>query len=258
MRVLNVHRRVLAAPMDLERLEVTGAGVHLYSIDTGVLGGINGTVTTPHSDIAGRLGSGFDNIVPNTNANDCNGHGTHTAGTMADRTGRGVAPDARVLGVKVFQIINGQCQAYTSTQVAGINWAVAQRTAAINISISGTATFGGANAAQSMQGPGGLVSYTTAVLAGFSGSAQVGLAGKSAAASGFGLYGENTSSSGQGVVGYGTEGVLGIGRGSFSVGVRGLAGTSGKGGVFVANGAGATGVQIIASGGALGIDRPVQ
>ena len=127
-------------------------------------------------------------------------------------------------------------------------------TGTANISISGTATFGGANAAQSMQGPGGLVSYTTAVLAGFSGSAQVGLAGKSAAASGFGLYGENTSSSGQGVVGYGTEGVLGIGRGSFSVGVRGLAGTSGKGGVFVANGAGATGVQIIASGGALGID----
>lgn len=115
------------------QLGATGRGVTVTALDSGV------DPTHPGYVVAGGYaplgGTWADDISP------CNGHGTHTAGTMADRTGRGVAPDARVLGVKVFQTINGQCQAYTSTQVAGINWAVAQRTAAINISISGTSSF---------------------------------------------------------------------------------------------------------------------
>lgn len=121
------------------KLGATGRGQTVTALDSGL------DPTHPGYVVAGgyyAAGAGFGGD-PNGSWSDdipaCNGHGTHTAGTMAGIT-RGVAPDARVLGVKVFQLINGQCLSYTSSQVAGINWAVAQRTAAINISISGTSS----------------------------------------------------------------------------------------------------------------------
>jgi subtilisin family serine protease len=96
----------------------TGAGVHFYSIDTGVLGGQNGTVTTPHTDIAGRLGSGFDAITPSTNSNDCNGHGTHTT-TTAVGTTYGVAKTAMVHPVRVLNC--GGSGSFAQV-ISGINW----------------------------------------------------------------------------------------------------------------------------------------
>lgn len=119
-------------------LGATGRGQTVTALDSGidpthpgyvVAGGFNAVNVV----FGGDGGTWYDDIPA------CNGHGTHTAGTAAGKT-RGVAKDARVLGVKVFQLINGQCLSYTSSQVAGINWAVAQRTAAINISISGTSS----------------------------------------------------------------------------------------------------------------------
>ncbi|MFN8648062.1 MAG: S8 family serine peptidase [Gemmatimonadales bacterium] len=96
----------------------TGAGVHFYGIDTGILGGINGTATTPHVDIAGRLSTGFDAITIGGNANDCNGHGTHTATTAAGTT-YGVAKSATVHPVRVLDC--GGSGLFSQVQ-AGINW----------------------------------------------------------------------------------------------------------------------------------------
>jgi subtilisin family serine protease len=71
----------------------TGAGVHFYGIDTGI--------NLTHVDLSGRVGVGFDAVTPGGNANDCNGHGTHTATTAAGTT-FGVAKGAIVHPVRVL------------------------------------------------------------------------------------------------------------------------------------------------------------
>ena len=96
----------------------TGVGVHFYGIDTGILGGINGTATTPHTDIAGRLSSGFDAITTGGTANDCNGHGTHTT-TTAVGTTYGVAKGATAHPVRVLNCAGSGSFAQVT---AGINW----------------------------------------------------------------------------------------------------------------------------------------
>ncbi|MGH9000132.1 MAG: protease inhibitor I9 family protein, partial [Acidimicrobiia bacterium] len=50
----------------------TGAGVTAYIIDTGI--------RTTHADFGGRARAGFDS-EPGGDGTDCNGHGTHVAGT---------------------------------------------------------------------------------------------------------------------------------------------------------------------------------
>lgn len=60
---------------------------------------------------------------PNT---DCNGHGTHVAGTLAGRDNdigvRGVAPAAPLVGIKVVDCAgNGS----SATIIKGIDWMVA-------------------------------------------------------------------------------------------------------------------------------------
>jgi subtilisin family serine protease len=70
----------------------TGAGVHAYIIDTGIL--------TSHSNFGGRANAVYDAL--GGNGQDCNGHGTHVAGTVGSATygvAKGVALHAvRVLG----------------------------------------------------------------------------------------------------------------------------------------------------------------
>ena len=48
---------------------VTGAGVHVYVVDTGVRG--------THQEFTGRHGEGADFVDSGSDASDCNGHGTH-------------------------------------------------------------------------------------------------------------------------------------------------------------------------------------
>jgi subtilisin family serine protease len=78
-----------------------GAGMDIYVVDTGV--------SKIHSDFEGRLAGGF-NAVPASKSSsardeadwgDCNGHGTHCAGTAAG-TLHGVAKKATVYGVRVL------------------------------------------------------------------------------------------------------------------------------------------------------------
>ena len=76
----------------------TGQGVHAYVIDTGI--------RASHQEFAGRIGNGFTAINDGQGTNDCNGHGTHVAGTIGGTT-YGVAkqvtlhagPRARLLGL---------------------------------------------------------------------------------------------------------------------------------------------------------------
>ena len=52
----------------------TGLGVHVYVIDTGI--------RVTHADFGGRASIGVDKVGDGQNGNDCNGHGTHVAGTI--------------------------------------------------------------------------------------------------------------------------------------------------------------------------------
>ncbi|XP_072043007.1 extracellular serine proteinase-like [Amphiura filiformis] len=91
----------------------TGAGTHIYIIDTGVMGNhqeftgrfdwVNGFVS---SDLTGNIGE------------DCNGHGTHCAGTAAGAS-YGVAYRATIHAVKVLSC-SGSGSA--SGVIEGMDW----------------------------------------------------------------------------------------------------------------------------------------
>src|SRR5688572_11914177 len=91
----------------------TGAGVHVYVIDTGV--------RASHTEFGGRATADFDSMYDGQNGNDCHGHGTHVAGTIGGLN-YGVAKDARIHGVRVLGC-NGI--GTVSTTVDGIDWVTA-------------------------------------------------------------------------------------------------------------------------------------
>ncbi|RKH38235.1 S8 family serine peptidase [Corallococcus sicarius] len=71
----------------------TGAGVHLYVLDTGI--------NTRHTEFAGRIGNGFGAIADGRGVEDCHGHGTHVSSTAAG-TQYGMAKQARIHPVRVL------------------------------------------------------------------------------------------------------------------------------------------------------------
>lgn len=106
----------------------TASGVRAYVIDTGIL--------TTHSDFGGRASSGFDAIDGGA-ADDCNGHGTHVAGTIGG-TAYGVAKEAKLVAVRVLDC---EGSGTTAQVIAGIDWVTqnAARPAVANMSLGGSA-----------------------------------------------------------------------------------------------------------------------
>lgn len=86
----------------------TGSGVRAYIIDTGI--------RTDHTQFGGRASNVFDAF--GGNGQDCNGHGTHVAGTVGGST-YGVAKSALLRGVRV---LNCSGSGSTSGVIAGVNW----------------------------------------------------------------------------------------------------------------------------------------
>ncbi|HEX6290565.1 MAG TPA: S8 family peptidase [Herpetosiphonaceae bacterium] len=103
----------------------TGAGVYAYIIDTGI--------ATAHPDFGGRASNVYD-AFGGTGA-DCNGHGTHVAGTVGGAT-YGVAKQVQVRGVRVLDC-NGA--GAWSDVIAGVDWVrlYGQRPAVANLSLGG-------------------------------------------------------------------------------------------------------------------------
>lgn len=102
-------------------------GVTAYIIDTGI--------RTSHNDFGGRAVAGFDAFNDGRNGQDCNGHGTHVAGTVGGST-YGVAKDVSLVGVRVLDCRGGGS---TSGVIAGVDW-VAQNAAfpaVANMSLGG-------------------------------------------------------------------------------------------------------------------------
>jgi large repetitive protein len=109
---------------------VTGSGVHVYVIDTGV--------RATHQELAGRVGAGFSAVDDGRGTADCNGHGTHVAGTIAGAT-FGVARLAQVHPVRVLG-----CGGRGTTEdvIAGVDWVTANHVspAVANVSLGGAAS----------------------------------------------------------------------------------------------------------------------
>ncbi|WP_200768031.1 S8 family peptidase [Vibrio nigripulchritudo] len=103
----------------------TGKGVSIYVIDSGV--------DISHPEIAGRAYYGYDFVDRDANADDCDGHGTHVAGTAAGRT-VGVAPSANIVSVRV---LNCSGSGRGSDSISAFEWVAknAKKPAVINFSV---------------------------------------------------------------------------------------------------------------------------
>ena len=111
----------------------TGAGVTAYIIDTGI--------RFSHTQFGGRAVTGFDS-VDGGSADDCNGHGTHVAGTVGGSV-HGVAKGVRLVGVRV---LNCQGSGTNSGVIAGVDWVTGNH-AAGQPAIANMSLGGGANIA---------------------------------------------------------------------------------------------------------------
>jgi subtilisin family serine protease len=102
--------------------------VTAYVIDTGI--------RFSHSQFNGRATSGFD-AVDGGSADDCNGHGTHVAGTIGGST-YGVAKGVTLVAVRVLSCSGSGT---TSGVISGVNWVTsnhqAGRPAVANMSLGG-------------------------------------------------------------------------------------------------------------------------
>ena len=109
--------------------EETGVGVHAYIVDSGIL--------ASHQNFGGRVLSGYTSIADGNGTSDCNGHGTHVAGTVGSTT-YGVAKQVNLIPVRVLDC-NGS--GTSSTVIAGLDWIAANgvKPAVVNMSLGGAA-----------------------------------------------------------------------------------------------------------------------
>src|SRR5881409_2633209 len=103
----------------------TGAGVHAYIIDTGIW--------TLQPEFGGRANDVYDAL--GITGEDCNGHGTHVAGTVGAAT-YGVAKGVSLHGVRV---LNCAGIGLNSDVIAGVDWVTANHAspAVANMSLGG-------------------------------------------------------------------------------------------------------------------------
>jgi subtilisin family serine protease len=89
---------------------VDGTGVTAFIIDTGI--------RASHQNFGGRVGQGFTSINDGQGTNDCQGHGTHVAGTVGAAT-YGVAKNVTLIPVRV---LNCQGSGTDAGVIAGVDW----------------------------------------------------------------------------------------------------------------------------------------
>jgi aqualysin 1 len=105
----------------------TGAGVNVYIIDTGI--------RTSHIEFGGRALGAYSSVKGKSSTDDCNGHGTHVAGTVGGST-YGIAKDVKLYAVRVLDCDGSGSY---SAVIAGIDWVTAHRQlpAVANMSLGG-------------------------------------------------------------------------------------------------------------------------
>jgi len=144
-QIFTIQTTQLAATWGLDRIDQrdlplsttysytnTGAGVNAYIIDTGI--------RLDHTEfVVGRAVSGFD-AVDGGSADDCNGHGTHVAGTVGG-VNYGVAKGVKLVAVRVLDCGGSGTNAGV---IAGVDWVTADHAAGApavaNMSLGGGAS----------------------------------------------------------------------------------------------------------------------
>ena len=107
-----------------------GSGVRVYIIDTGI--------RTTHNEFGSpsRASVGFDAIGDGQNGQDCNGHGTHVAGTV----GGAEYGIARAVTLVAVRVLNCAGSGSYSQVIAGVDWVTSHAVlpAAANMSLGGS------------------------------------------------------------------------------------------------------------------------
>lgn len=112
--------------------DTTGSGVTVYVVDSGI--------RSTHVDLGGRVAAGYTAINDGRGTADCNGHGTHVAGTIAGSK-YGTAKAATIVPVRV---LGCDGSGTWSGVIAGIDWITAHHPegtpAVANLSLGGDAS----------------------------------------------------------------------------------------------------------------------
>jgi subtilisin family serine protease len=105
----------------------TGAGVTAFVVDTGI--------RLTHSQFGTRAKSGYDFVDHDTNASDCEGHGTHVSGTIGGST-YGAAKGVKLVAVRVLDC---EGSGWASDIIDGLDWVIAHRSgpSVVNMSLGG-------------------------------------------------------------------------------------------------------------------------
>jgi len=132
------------APWDLDRVDqrglplnglyqysTLGRWVNVYVVDTGI--------RATHSELNGRVWLDYSAVNDGNGASDCNGHGTHVAGTIGGATW-GMAKGVTLHSVRVFNCAADP--AAWSTIIAAVDWITANhiKPAVVNMSLAGGAS----------------------------------------------------------------------------------------------------------------------
>lgn len=144
-QVISISESQSSATWSLDRLDqqslplsgtfdysLDGSGVWAYVVDTGVW--------STHKDFEGRVSKGYSVINDGKGTLDCNGHGTHVAGSIAGAT-YGVAKAAQVVPVRVLDCAGSGT---LSGVIAGLSWIANNHDstipAVVNLSLGGGAS----------------------------------------------------------------------------------------------------------------------
>lgn len=107
----------------------TGSGTTAYIVDTGIL--------STHQQFSGRVLAGYTAISDGNGTTDCNGHGTHVAGTVGGST-YGVAKNLSLVPIR---ILGCDGSGPSSNVIAGLDWILknGKKPAVVNMSLGGDA-----------------------------------------------------------------------------------------------------------------------
>lgn len=114
---------------------VSGNGIRAYVVDTGIL--------ETHLDFGGRVlyTQGYTAISDGKGTTDCNGHGTHVAGTIGSST-YGIAKSVSLVPVRVLDCAGSGS---LSGVIAGLDWIIADPNRGSTASVVNMSLGGGAS-----------------------------------------------------------------------------------------------------------------